>query len=116
MKELILTKVDGRLGGVMQEEMARVSLEKAKLFRTTVHDLDDASQVAHFITTSKDIHLELGQMSIAGQWALYQIIDRVCGPGVDGVMLYGSEDSRVAFYATVHLSDPPTIHLSRANR
>ena len=121
MKEVILSLEAGPEEAALNREVKRLQGLKAKVYRTTVHSPIEKRwgwpKPEHFITTSKDLHLELGQMSVWAQWELACLIHREIDHAGGTVLIFESEEKHGAILASVVLNKVDNdlhIHLSSA--
>jgi hypothetical protein len=121
IREVVLSQAATHSQQVVANEIARLQDQKVRVYTTTVYPPSPSDDVMpsikrdRFVTTSKDIHLRIGQMSEEGRWHLAKLIrtehDR-CEHGEAGVLVYEDEEKDRALYATVSLQE---IHLTLAN-
>jgi hypothetical protein len=108
MKTVILSQ---RLAGFATEFE---DLDHAgKVYLTRLHSPNHTDSETCFMTTSKDIHLELGRLSERLQWAIAMLISEELGNHGGTLLVKGREDASIAFMATLVRGDGLIIHLSR---
>lgn len=101
------------------KEIEQMDLATGKVYRTTVYSTDDypSSELpgpVAFVTTSKDLHLELGRMSEKLQWELVKLVVGEIGGDGGTLLLTEREDSPFAVLATMVTGNNIVIHLSKA--
>ena len=99
-------------------EMRRIKDQKVKIYRTTVYPPNPGPVLERFVTTSKDVHLRLGQMSEEARWSLACLIQESLDGVGDGLLVFEDESRHAALFASVVLNDEDKdliIHISPAN-
>ncbi|MBA3733238.1 hypothetical protein H0W91_02585 [Patescibacteria group bacterium] len=101
-KEVVLSQRTDLDSINLVSELAEIRAQKARVYRTTVRSKFVGPQPETFLTTSKDVHLRLGQMSEQAQWTLACLIHESLNDDGSpmGILLFEDPEKNWALFAT----------------
>ncbi len=98
MQEVTLSQLTGSVMIALLEQIKKKETSKSKVYRTT---LRTTLLTEHFVTTSKDVHLFLGQLTEGAQFDLANLIHRHLDDKGGGLLIRKDQDEKGGWLATL---------------
>lgn len=117
MKQIVLhDEVRDARERTLYQEFARAKWQKGRVFRTAVI-IPAGGKPNYFLTTSKDIHLRLGEVSEDAKWDLFRLIEDNLHSAQGGILIaFEDGEGGWAIFATMEIGKEHenVVHLAPA--